>query len=185
MKVRAALILALVLAVVLLTPRAAGAQQANKVSRIGYLSSSSADADVAYSYSLMLLEYLRDLGYVEVQNIVIEPGFAEGKPDRLPALAAELVRRNVDVIVSTGGDAAALAAKNATRTIPIVFIAGGDPVGLGLVSSLGRPGGNMTAVSILVSELDAKRLALLKDLVPKVTFVAVLLNPLNPNTGLP
>ena len=89
------------------------------------------------------------------------------------------------MIVSTGGDAAALAAKNATRTIPIVFIAGGDPVGLGLVSSLGRPGRNMTGVSILVSELDAKRLALLKDLVPKVTFVAVLLNPLNPNTGLP
>ena len=113
------------------------------------------------------------------------PPRAEGKPDRLPALAAELVRRNVDVIVSTGGDAAALAAKNATRTIPIVFIAGGDPVGLGLVSSLGRPGRNMTGVSILVSELDAKRLALLKDLVPKVTFVAVLLNPLNPNTGLP
>src|SRR2546426_3904045 len=181
MKVRAALILALVLAVVLLTPRAAGAQQANKVSRIGYLSSTSADV----AYAPLWTERLRDLGYVEGQNIVIEPRFAEGKPDRLPALAAELVRRNVDVIVSTGGDATALAAKNATRTIPIVFIAGGDPVGLGLVSSLGRPGGNMTGVSILVSELDAKRLELLKELISKVAVGAVLLNPLNPNTGLP
>ena len=122
---------------------------------------------------------LKDTGYVEGENVTIEYRWAEGQFDRLPALAAELVGRRVAVIATNGGAAAALAAKAATTTIPIVFMAGEDPVKLGLVASAARPGGNVTGVNLVISELTAKRLGLLRDLVPGAARVAVLVNPAN------
>ena len=122
---------------------------------------------------------LRDLGYVEGTNIVIEFRWAEGNYDRLPALAAELVRRNVDVIV-THAAPGALAAKQATTTIPIVITAIADMFAFGLIDSLSRPGGNVTGLSFFNAELGAKRLELLKEAVPLLTKAAVLLNPTNP-----
>jgi putative tryptophan/tyrosine transport system substrate-binding protein len=127
------------------------------------------------------LEGLRETGYVEGQNVVIDHSWAQGHYDRLPALAAELVSRKVDVIVSTGGSPTALALKGATSTIPIVFRHGGDPVGDGLVASLARPGGNLTGISFLNTELAAKRRELLRELVPAATRVAVLVNPSSPS----
>jgi putative ABC transport system substrate-binding protein len=126
---------------------------------------------------------LREAGYVEGQNVAIEYRWAEGQYDLLPTLAADLVRRQVAVIVSGGGMPAALAAKSVTRTIPIVFNGGGDPVKQGLVASLNRPGGNVTGVNVFTAALGAKRLGLLRDLVPNTTLVAVLLNTNNPNTS--
>jgi putative ABC transport system substrate-binding protein len=128
-------------------------------------------------------EGLREAGYVEGQNVAIEFRWAEGHYDLLPEMAADLVRRQVAVIVSGGGLPAALAAKSVTRTIPIVFNGGGDPVGLGLVASLNRPGGNVTGVNVFAAALGAKRFGLLRDLVPNMTLVAVLLNTNNPNTA--
>ena len=121
---------------------------------------------------------LRDVGYVEGKNLVIEFRWAEGKFDRLPELAAELVRLNVDVIL-TAGSPAIRAAKNATTTIPIVMVTSGDPVAFGFVASLARPGGNITGSSIFSPELSAKRLELLKEILPRAQRVAVLFNPDN------
>lgn len=123
------------------------------------------------------LEGLQQGGYVDGQNVTIEYRWAEGKADLLPALAAELVDRKVDVIVASGGILAARVAKNATSTIPIVFEVGVDPVEAGLVSSFARPGGNLTGVSILTGELNPKRLELLSELLPQARTVGLLVNP--------
>jgi len=162
----------------LAVPSGAGAQQQRKVSRIGFLSSVSAE-QFSHTYAAFLLG-LRELGYVEGQNILIESRWAEGKTDRLRDLAAELVRLKVDLIVSTGGVITALAVKNATASIPVVFTAGGDLVEAGLVASLARPGGNLTGLSLLTIELNVKRLELLKEAFPRSPRVAVLGNPANP-----
>jgi ABC-type uncharacterized transport system substrate-binding protein len=171
-------------AVLLTAPRASEAQHAGKVYRIGYLSPSSpSDPEkLASPFGERGLaafrQGLRDLGYVEGQNFVIEGRWAEGKFERLPDLAAELVRLKVDVIVSVVTQAT-LAAKNATRTIPVVLVAAGDPVGSGLVASLARPGGNVTGPSAMYSDLAGKQLELLKETVPRLSRVAVLWNPAN------
>jgi putative tryptophan/tyrosine transport system substrate-binding protein len=154
-------------------PLAAEAQQAAKVPRIGFLSGNLASGP---HMTEGLRQGLRDLGYVEGRNVVIEYRDAEGKLERLPALAAELVALKVDVIM-VGGTLVALAAKQATKTIPIVFASAVDPVTDGLVSSLARPGGNVTGLSALAPELVGKRLELLKQVVPGVSRVAVLWQP--------
>jgi putative ABC transport system substrate-binding protein len=159
-------------------PLAALAQQA-KMARIGFLglvSASSQRNPVA-----ALRAGLRDLGWIEGRNILIEFRWAEGNYERLPALAEELVRLRVDVLV-THGAAGALAAKNASSTVPIVITAVGDMLSLGLVSSLSRPGGNITGSSLFVAEHTAKRLELIKEAIPSLTKVAVLLNPGNAAT---
>jgi putative ABC transport system substrate-binding protein len=122
---------------------------------------------------------LKDTGYIEGENVAIEYRWAENQNERLPELAAELVRRRVAVIITPGGTASALAAKAATTTIPIVFVVAEDPVRLGLVASHARPGGNLTGINFLSTELTAKRLELLRELVPAATRVAVLVNPAN------
>jgi putative ABC transport system substrate-binding protein len=120
---------------------------------------------------------LREIGYFEGGNVTVEYRWAEGRFDRLPRLAAELVARRVAVIAATGGEPAALAAKAATPAIPIVFAIGGDPIDAGLVTSLNRPGGNLTGVTLLLTGMEGKRLGLLREMVPAATLVAVLLNP--------
>src|SRR5260370_9898199 len=124
---------------------------------------------------------LGETGYVEGQNLTIEYRWAEGRYDELPAFAADLVARKVEVIVRSGGTASARAAKNATSTIPIVFT-GADPVADGLVASLARPGGNLTGMTFMVGELMPKQLELLSDLVPQARVIALLVNPNDPNT---
>ena len=148
---------------------------------IGYLSVRSAESDVP-----MLTAFrrgLNDTGYVVGKNVVIESRFAGGQRDRLQVLAGDLVRRQVDVIATGGGESAALAAKAATANIPIVFNAGGDPVHFGLVTSLNRPGGNITGVAALLSELVAKKLGLLRELVPKADAIAALVDPTDPSAA--
>jgi putative ABC transport system substrate-binding protein len=155
------------------------AQQPKKVPRIGYLSSLDPARDSARSEAIRLA--LRDLGYIEGQNIAIEYRYTQGKVDRAPELAAELVRLKVDIIVVAGGEPWIRAAKNATKTIPIVMTGGGrDPVEAGLVESLARPGGNVTGITNLSIELGGKRLELFKEAVPKVARVAVLYDPVTP-----
>ncbi|HEV8693987.1 MAG TPA: ABC transporter substrate-binding protein, partial [Lysobacter sp.] len=159
----------------LFSPVAAEAQQAAKIARIGYLTSS---LGVNPHLPEAFRQGLRDLGYVEGRNVVIEYRDAEGKIERFPALAAELVALKVDVIVAEAGSTlAARVAKQATKTLPIVFVGVGDPVGSGLVTSLARPGGNVTGLSNIAAELVGKRLELLTQAVPGVSRVAVLRLP--------
>ena len=154
------------------------AQQSTKVPRIGFL---AAPSPSFFSTRMNAFrEGLYDLGHVEGKNISIEYRYAGGKLDRLPALAAELVRLKVDVIVTSSAPGA-VAARNATSTIPVVFVTAGDPVDMGLVTSLARPGGNITGLTTHAPELSGKRLELLKEVVPRITRVAVLWNPSNPS----
>ena len=154
----------------------ASAQQPKKVPRIGYLSIYDPARESTRSDGIRLA--LRDLGYIEGQNIAIEYRYAEGKVDRASELAAELVRLKVDIIVAAGGGGVIRPAKNVTKTIPIVMVGqGSDPVEAGFVESLARPGGNVTGVTNLSRGLGGKRLELLKEAVPKVARVAVLYNP--------
>ena len=159
----------------------ADAQQQAKVAKIGWLSNSSGTGTATSGLELTLRE-LRARGYVEGKNIAIEIRYAENKLERLPALADELVRLKVDVIL-TAGTPATLAAKNATNTIPIVFFGVGDPVPTGVVDSLSRPGGNITGLTEIPEVLAGKRLELLKETIPKLTRVAVLWNPQNPGNA--
>jgi putative ABC transport system substrate-binding protein len=151
-------------------PFPAQAQQPTKIPRIGYLDAVSLSVNAARIEAFR--QGLRELGYVEGKNIVIEWRSAEGKPDRLPALASELVGLKVDIIVSAGASVTR-AAKGATTTIPIIMAQVNDPVGNGFVASLARPGGNITGLSSLAPELSGKRLELLKEIIPKLSRVAV------------
>ncbi len=161
----------------------AAAQQATRVHRIGYLSSLDPARESARSEVIRL--GLRDLGYIQGQNVAIEYRYAAGNRDRLPDLAADLVGLKIDIILAAGADTVVRAAKNSTKTIPIVMSGGGiDPVELGFVESLARPGGNITGVTNLGPELGGKRLELLKESIPKISRVAVLYDPANPPSAL-
>jgi putative tryptophan/tyrosine transport system substrate-binding protein len=161
-------------------PLAARAQQ-RPMPVIGFLSPQSADDDYK-NITVPFLQGLRETGYVEGQNVSVQYRWAENQPDRLPALAADLVRRRVAVIVAAG-TTAALAAKVATMTIPIVFVGGGDPVAFGLVASLNRPGANFTGFSTFTAELAPKRLQLLRELIPNAAAFGVLADPASPNAN--
>jgi putative ABC transport system substrate-binding protein len=175
---RSPAVVSIALALILLARPVAGeAQPARKVYRIGYLG--YATRSVESKHLEVFEQRLRELGYVAGQNVVIEYRWAEGKPERLPELAAELVRLRVDVIAAAGNPTI-MALKGATQTIPIVMVVAGDPVGLGLVRSLDRPGGNVTGLSNLAEGLSAKWLELLKEAAPTLTRVAVLRVPDSP-----
>jgi len=158
----------------------AEAQQPNKVARIGFLIAASRSAISARTEAFQ--QGLRELGYVDGKNIVIEWRSAEGKLDHLPTVAAELVRLKVDVIVTTGSSVTR-AAKEATVTIPIVMVQDNDPVGNGFVASLARPGGNITGLSTLRPEISGKQVDLLKETVPRLSRVAVLGSSTTPGTA--
>jgi putative tryptophan/tyrosine transport system substrate-binding protein len=156
-------------------PLAARAQQGGKLPTIGFLSGQSA---LPFGpLTAAFLEGLKETGFVEGQNVEIVYRWAEGQFDRLPSLAADLVARQVTIIVATGGEPSVFAAKAATTTIPIVFTAGGDPVKQGLVTTLNRPGGNLTGMFFLAASVESKRLGLLRELVPNAATFAVLWNP--------
>jgi putative ABC transport system substrate-binding protein len=174
-----AISLPLLVAVIMGHPNLANAQQPKKVHRIGILSFPSVSLDRYEAFR----QGLRELGYVEGKNIVIEWRYAEGKLNRLPARAAELVRLKVDVIV-TAGATATRAAKESTTTIPIVFLQDPDPVGNGFVTSLARPAGNITGLSSMNVDLVGKRLELLKDILPKLSRLAVLGSSANAGNGI-
>ena len=159
-------------------PLAARAQQ-SVMPVIGFLSANRSDAFP--NYIAAFHEGLADGGFVEGKNVAIEFRFAEQRLERVPALAMDLVRRKVAVILTTGGDVPAMVAKGVTSTIPIVFLTGFDPVKSGLVASLNRPGGNLTGATVIAGQLVAKRLELLRELVPAARIVGVLANPNNPN----
>jgi len=157
-------------------------QQPKKVPRIGYLSARDPASDSTRGEAIQLA--LRERGYIEGQNIAIEYRYAEGKSDRFPELAAELVRLKVDIIVAAGGDLLLRPVIQATKTIPIVMTGGGaDPVKAGFVKSLARPGGNVTGLTSLIEELSGKRLELLKEAVPQIARVAVLYDSTSPANG--
>jgi putative ABC transport system substrate-binding protein len=160
---------------VLAAPRALQAQGPSKVARIGYLSLRNGPTHLDQAFQ----EGLRELGYLEGQNIFVEYRYADWDPNRVPALAEELIRLRVDLIVSTGGNVTALAVKKVVKTTPVVFTSG-DPVAMGIVSRLDRPGANLTGVNLLTTELNAKRLELLLAAVPAVSRVGVLANPAAP-----
>jgi putative tryptophan/tyrosine transport system substrate-binding protein len=167
--------------VLVVTGAVAMAQQPKKVTRIGYLSSGTAASESARSDAIRLA--LRELGYIEAQNITIEFRYGHGNLDRAAGPVSELARLNVDVIVIAGGEAWVRAAQKAIRTIPIVMTGtGSDPVEEGLVKSLARPGGNVTGITNITKELGGKRLELLKETIPKLADVAVLYNPAAPGT---
>jgi putative ABC transport system substrate-binding protein len=155
-------------------PLGARAQQA-ALPVIGFMSGRSAP-DSAHLVAAFR-EGLGEAGFVDGQNVIIEFRWADGQYDRLPALAAELVSRPVAVLVGVGGEPSAIAAKRATSTIPIVFGMGGDPVKAGLVGSFNRPGANLTGYTLLTNEMESKRVGLLRELVPGVALIGVLLNP--------
>jgi putative tryptophan/tyrosine transport system substrate-binding protein len=161
-------------------PLAADAQP-RTTPMVGYLSG-GAPGPPFTAFLAAFRQGLGQMGYVEGQNIAIEYRWAEGHYDRLPALAADLVDRKVDLIVASGGDLAAVAAKGSTSTIPVVFTSGDDPAETGLVASLARPGGNLTGFSLLVVELHAKRLEIICELVPTAKVIALLVNPTSPQT---
>ena len=158
-------------------PLAARAQQP-AMPVVGFLNSASPGAWKPYLEAFR--QGLNEAGYVEGRTVATEYRWADGQYERLPSLAADLVRRKVALIVATGDTPASLAAKAATKTIPIVFATGFDPVKLGIVASLNRPGGNVTGVNQFVSQMEGKRLGLLRELVPSAALIAVLLNPNNP-----
>jgi putative ABC transport system substrate-binding protein len=161
----------------LATVSSAEAQQSGKIPRIGFLGNSTA----ALEENLIgpFREGLRDLGYVEGKNILIEYRWAEGKYERFPALISELVAQKVDIIV-TAGTPASLAVKKAAPSIPLVMIAVGDPIGTGLIKSLAEPGGNVTGLTSIAADLEGKRLELLREVLPKLSHVAVFWNPASP-----
>jgi putative tryptophan/tyrosine transport system substrate-binding protein len=148
---------------------------------VGFLGSSSPDPSAHGPFVASLLQGLAGTGFVEGRNMAIAARWAYGDFDKLPAIAAELVRYPVNVIATIGGDVTAQAAKKATSTIPIVFTAGADPVQSGLVASLNRPGGNVTGITVLTSGLVAKRLELLREMVPGADIIGLLTNKNNPN----
>jgi putative tryptophan/tyrosine transport system substrate-binding protein len=160
-------------------PRVGYSQHGHPV--IGFLSSRSPDEPELAVEAFR--QGLREGGYVEGENLIIEFRWAHGHYERVPALANDLVKRQVALIVAAGGDVSALAARAATATIPIVFTGSDDPVRFGLVTSLNRPGGNITGMSLFTSDLEVKRLALLRELVPQASLVAMLVNPHNPSAA--
>ena len=163
----------------LAAPLAAEGQQGGKVYRVGVLSPFSSSFGPGPSFEAFR-QTLRELGYVEGPNIVLEYRWADGRYDRLPDLTAELVRLRVDVIFSAWSTPAALATKKTTSTIPIVFAGVGDAVGVGLIASLARPGGNVTGSTFITEETIGKQLELLKEVVPRIARVGVVINPVNP-----